>query len=112
MTTDPAVPAPNPVQQGDARVLIGALAILEGTIWADDLSEQATSKVAERFVQQDLLAADHDQRGLRQAINDMTSGSVTPSASRTADHRRSRSRQEMTATARLSAMVRVLWLPR
>jgi len=71
MATDPAVPAPNPVQQGDARALIGVLAILEGAIWAGDLSEQTTSKVAERFVQQGLLAADHDQRGLRQAINDM-----------------------------------------
>jgi len=71
MATDPAVPALNPVQQGDARVLIGVLAILEGAIWAGDLSGQTTSKVAERFVQQGLLAADHDQRGLRQAINDM-----------------------------------------
>jgi hypothetical protein len=71
MATDPAVPAPNPVRHRDASVLIGVLAILEGAIWAGDLSEQVTSKVAERFVQQGLLAAHHDQRDLRQAINDM-----------------------------------------
>ena len=98
MATDPAVAAPNPVQQGDARVLIGVLAILEGAIWAADVTEQTISKVAERFVQQGLLAADHDQRGLRQAINDMNQrlryavgdyGSPPP---------RSRSRHEVTAT--------------
>jgi hypothetical protein len=71
MATDPAVPVPNPVQHCDAEVLIGVLAILEGAIWAGELNEQTTSKVAERFVQQGLLAADHDQRDLRQAINDM-----------------------------------------
>lgn len=71
MATDPVVPAPNPVRQRDAEVLIGVLAILEGAIWAGDLEEQITTKVAERFVRQGLLAADHDQRDLRQAINDM-----------------------------------------
>jgi hypothetical protein len=71
MATDPAVPAPNPVQRCDAEVSIGVLAILEGAIWAGDLNEQTTSKIAERFVQQGLLAAGHDQRDLRQAINDM-----------------------------------------
>ena len=71
MATDPAVPAPNLVQHCDAEVLIGVLAILEGAIWSGDLDERTTSKVAERFVQQGLLAADHDQRELRQAINDM-----------------------------------------
>jgi hypothetical protein len=44
---------------------------LEGAIWSGDLDEWTASKVAERFVQQDLLAAGHDQRDLRQAINDM-----------------------------------------
>jgi hypothetical protein len=34
-------------------------------------STQTTSKIAERFVQQGLLAADHDQLDLRQAINDL-----------------------------------------
>ena len=71
MTTNPAAPVPNPVQHRDANVLIGILAILEGMIWAGQLDEQITSKVAERFVQQDLLDAHYDQHGLRQAINDM-----------------------------------------
>jgi hypothetical protein len=71
MATDPAVPVPNPVQHCDATVLTGVLAILEGAIWAGDLNEQTTSKIAGRFVQQGLLAADHDQRDLRQAINDL-----------------------------------------
>ena len=71
MASDPAVPVPNPVRHCDASVLIGVLAILEGAIWAGDLNEQTASKVAERFVQQGLLAADYDQRDLRQVINDM-----------------------------------------
>jgi hypothetical protein len=71
MATDLALPTPNPVQRGDANVLIGVLAILEGAIWADDLDQWTTTKVAERFVQQGLLAADHNQRDLRQAITDM-----------------------------------------
>ena len=45
MANDPAAPVPNPVQ--------------------------TTGKVAERFVQEGLLDADHDQRDLRQAIGDM-----------------------------------------
>jgi hypothetical protein len=40
-------------------------------IWGEQLDEQTTSKVAERFVQQGLLGADYDQRDLRQAISDM-----------------------------------------
>jgi len=71
MATDPAVPAPDLVQHRDAEVLIGVLAVLEGAIWSGDLDGRTASRVADRFVQQDLLAADHDQRDLRQAINDM-----------------------------------------
>jgi hypothetical protein len=71
MATDPAVPVPNPVQHRDAEVLIGILAILEGAIWGGSLDAWTTSKVAERFVQQGLLAAGHDEHELRQAINDM-----------------------------------------
>jgi hypothetical protein len=33
MTTNPAAPVPNAVQRGDADVLTGILAILEGAIW-------------------------------------------------------------------------------
>jgi hypothetical protein len=71
MATNPAAPAPNPVQHRDANVLIGILAILEGSIWAGQLDEDTTSRVAERFVQQGLLGADYDQHDLRQAIGDM-----------------------------------------
>ena len=71
MITDPAAPVPNPVQRCDAEVLIGILAIAEGAIWGGSLDAWTTSKVAERFVQQGLLAADHDERELRQAISDM-----------------------------------------
>ena len=71
MATNLAAPVPNPVQRGDANVLIGILAILEGVIWGGQLDEQTTSKVAGRFVQQGLLGADYDQRDLRQAISDM-----------------------------------------
>jgi hypothetical protein len=71
MATNLAAPVPNPVQRRDAIVLIGILAILEGVIWGGQLDEWTTSKVAERFVQQGVLDADHDQRDLRQAINDM-----------------------------------------
>ena len=71
MATDAAVPAPNPVQHRDAEVLIGVLAILEGAIWSGDLDEWTAGKIAERFVRHGLLAADHDERDLRQAIADM-----------------------------------------
>jgi hypothetical protein len=71
MATDPALPAPYPVQHQDAAVLIGILAILEGAIWGGSLDERTTRKIGERFVQQGLLTADHDERDLRQAINDL-----------------------------------------
>ena len=71
MATNPAAPVPNPVQHRDANVLIGILAILEGAIWVGQLDERTTGKVADRFVRQGLLGADHDQRDLRQVISDM-----------------------------------------
>ena len=71
MTTNPAAPVPNPVQHRDTDVLTGILAILEGAIWAGQLDERTTGKVADRFVRQGLLGADHDQRDLRQVISDM-----------------------------------------
>ena len=71
MATNLAAPVPNPVQLRDANVLIGILAILEGVIWGGQLDGQTTGMIAERFVQQGLMGADHDQHDLRQAINDM-----------------------------------------
>jgi hypothetical protein len=71
MTTDPAAPVPNPVQHRDTRVLIGILAVLEGAIWAGSFDEQTAGKVAERFAEEGLLAADYDQRDLRQALADL-----------------------------------------
>jgi hypothetical protein len=71
MATDPAVSVPNPLQRCDAEVLIGILAILEGSIWGGSLDAWTISKVAERFVQHGLLAAGHDEDDLRQAIGDM-----------------------------------------
>jgi hypothetical protein len=71
MTTDPAASVPNPVQHRDAGVLIGILAVLEGAIWAGSFGEQTAGKVAERFAQEGLLAADYDQRDLRQALADL-----------------------------------------
>jgi hypothetical protein len=44
---------------------------LEGAIWVGQLDERTTGKVADRFVRQGLLGADHDQRDLRQVISDM-----------------------------------------
>jgi hypothetical protein len=67
MTSDPAAPVPNPAQHRDAGVLIGMLAVFEGAIWAGDVDEHTAGKVAERFVQEGLLAADYCQRDLRQA---------------------------------------------
>lgn len=62
---------PNPVQLCDAGVVIGILAILEGWIWSGSLDDEITGKVAERFVAEGLLTADHDLRDLRQAIADL-----------------------------------------
>jgi len=79
----------------DAEVLIGVLAILEGAIWSGgDLDEWTASKVAERFVQQGLLAAGRDQRDPRQAINDMNHQLRLPPGSTTARRHRSRCRRE------------------
>lgn len=71
MTTDPAAAVPNPVQHRDASVLIGILAILEGEIWAGSFDEPTAGKIAERFAEQGLLAANYDQRDLRQALGDL-----------------------------------------
>ena len=71
MTTHPAASVPNPVQHRDAAVLIGILAVLDGAIWAGSFDEQTAAKVAERFAQEGLLAADYDQRDLRQALGDL-----------------------------------------
>ena len=71
MTTDPAASVPNPVQHRDAGVLIGILAVLEGAIWTGSSDEQTAGKIAERFVQEGLLAGDYDQRDLRQALGDL-----------------------------------------
>jgi hypothetical protein len=71
MTSDPVVPVPKAVERRDAEVLTGILAILEGVIWGGQLDERVTSKIAERFIQAGLLAADHGRYDLRQAISDM-----------------------------------------
>ena len=71
MTTDPAAPVPNPVQHRDAGVLIGILAVLEGAIWAGRFDGQTAGTIAERFAEEGLLAADYDQRDLRQALADL-----------------------------------------
>ena len=71
MATNPADPVPNPVQHRDTDVLTGILANLEGAIWAGQLDERTTGKIAGRFVREGLLGADYDQRDLRQAINDL-----------------------------------------
>ena len=63
----PALPAPNPVQHQDAKNLIGVLAVLDNVILGGNLDQWTTSKTADRFMQQGLRAADHDQHDLRQA---------------------------------------------
>jgi hypothetical protein len=62
---------PNPVQRGDAAILIGILAILEGAIWSGDLNHDTTQKIAKRFAEQGLLADRYDLSDLSQAIGDM-----------------------------------------
>ena len=71
MANDPAISVPNPVQRRDAEVLIGILAVLDGVVWGGSLDEWTTSKVAERFVQQGLLTADHNRHDVHRALNDL-----------------------------------------
>lgn len=71
MADDPAGSVPNPVQRRDAEVLIGTLAVLDGAIWGGTLDEWTASKVAERFVRQGLLAADHNRNDVHQALDDL-----------------------------------------
>lgn len=66
----PAISVPNRVQRRDAEVLIGILAVRDDVIWGGSLDEWTTSKVAERFVRQGLLAADHNRHDV-QARNDL-----------------------------------------
>ena len=71
MANDPAGSVPNPVQLRDAEALIGILAVLDGVIWGGTLDEWTTSKVAERFARQGLLAADHNRNDVHQALDDL-----------------------------------------
>jgi hypothetical protein len=71
MSNDPATPVSNPVHRRDAEVLIGILAVLDGAIWGGSLDEWTTSRVAERFVRQGLLAADHDRDDVHHALDDL-----------------------------------------
>lgn len=71
MAANPAAPVPNPVRLSDAEILIEILALLKGALWSGAVDEYSTRKIAGLFVQQGLLAADHDQVDLRKAIGDM-----------------------------------------
>ena len=59
------------VQDRDAAALVGMLAILEGAIWGGVLDEWTTGILAHRLTADGLLAAGHDENGLRQAIGDL-----------------------------------------
>jgi hypothetical protein len=71
MADDPAISVPNPVQRRDAEILIGVVAVLDGVIWDGSLDEWTTSKVAERFVRQGLLAADYSRDDVHLVLNDL-----------------------------------------
>jgi len=71
MANDPAISVPNPVQRRDAEVLIAILAVLDGAVWGGSLDEWTTNKIAERFVRQGLLTADHNRHDVHQALNDL-----------------------------------------
>lgn len=53
------------------RLLGGILAVLDGVVWGGSLDEWTTNKVAERFVRQGLLTADHNRHDVHQALNDL-----------------------------------------
>ena len=55
----------------DAEILIEILAILERALWGGSVDAWNATKIAELFVQQGLLDANHDQRDLRKAIGNM-----------------------------------------
>ena len=72
MADDLAGSVPNPVQRRDTEIMIGILAVLDGAIWGATLDEWTTSKVAECFARQRLLAADHNRNDVHQALDDLT----------------------------------------
>jgi hypothetical protein len=64
--------APNPLTRQDAAALIGILAILEGELLADEVSDELLGRLAGRMRDHGQMRAHLDDRaGLRLALNDL-----------------------------------------
>ncbi|MEV4199629.1 hypothetical protein [Micromonospora globbae] len=64
--------APNPVFSRDLAVLIGVLAVLEGSLMGDgDVPEHLTERLRHRFAREGLLDPEASERAFRQAINNL-----------------------------------------
>jgi hypothetical protein len=60
-----------PVSPVDLAVLIGLLAVLEGHLMIGDVDEHVAGHLRRRVEDVGLLPAGSDERGLRQALNDL-----------------------------------------
>ncbi|KAB1923825.1 hypothetical protein F8271_30815 [Micromonospora sp. ALFpr18c] len=64
--------APNPVFSRDLAVLIGVLAVLEGSLMGNgDVPGHLAERLRHRFAREGLLDPDASEEAFRQAINDL-----------------------------------------
>lgn len=63
--------APRSCRQQDLAGLIGLLAVLEGEIWAGEVSPHLRSRIARRMARAALVGPGPTERELRQAISDL-----------------------------------------
>jgi hypothetical protein len=63
--------ARNPVLAQDLAVLIGVLAVVEGDLMAQEVSQHMAGRLRDRFVREGLLDPQAGLRDLRQATNDL-----------------------------------------
>jgi hypothetical protein len=63
--------ARKPVLAQDLAVLIGVLAVVEGDLMAQEVSQHMAGQLRDRFVRGGLLDPQAGLRDLRQAINDL-----------------------------------------
>lgn len=71
MTTE-QTPGPCPVERADVSALLGLCAVLEGHLRAEPVAlSDLSQRLGRRLAQDGLAGADADERGVRQAINDL-----------------------------------------
>jgi hypothetical protein len=63
--------SPRSCRRQDTAALIGLLAVLEGEIWAGEVSPHLRDRIGRRLTREALVGPSPTERDLRQAINDL-----------------------------------------